>query len=204
MTVRVARLAAAGLVAASLVLVGGCSLIPTVQRDTSSPSADAGATDDLLLGLTRYPVAERVPAPTISGTTLGGTPLDLASLRGKVVVLNAWASWCEPCKTELPVLVAEAKAAKAAYASSIAFVGLDVNDTEPGAAARMVDRFGVSYPSIVDDGAKLLARIPGVPPEAIPSTVVIDKKGRVAARVIGEVKPGMLAPLLAELSAESG
>ena len=119
-------------------------------------------------------------------------------------MLNAWASWCEPCKTELPVLVAEAKAAKAAHASSIAFVGLDVNDTEPGAADQMVARFDVSYPSIVDDGAKLLARIPGVPPEAIPSTVVIDRQGRVAARVIGEVKPGMLAPLLAELSAESG
>jgi len=82
-------------------------------------------------------------------------------------------------------------------------VGLDVNDTEPGAADRMVDRYNVTYPSIIDDGAKLLARIPGVPPEAIPSTVVIDRQGRIAARVIGEVKPGMLGPLLGELAAES-
>jgi len=184
-------------------LVGGCSLIPTVQGSSSSSSADAGATDDLLLGLTRYPVADRVPAPTISGTTLDGTPLNIEKLRGKIVVLNAWASWCEPCKTELPVLVAEAAAADAAHPSSVEFVGLDVNDTEPGAADRMVDRYNVTYPSIIDDGAKLLARIPGVPPEAIPSTVVIDRQGRIAARVIGEVKPGMLGPLLDELAAES-
>ena len=203
MTAPVVRLGLAVLVAASLALVGGCSLIPTVQGSTSLSSADTGTSEDLLLGLTRYPMADRVSAPTISGTTLDGSPLNLETLRGKVVVLNAWASWCEPCKTELPVLVAEARAADAAHPSLVEFVGLDVNDTESGAAARMVDRFDVPYPSIVDDGAKLLARIPVVPPEAIPSTVVIDRQGRIAARVIGEVKPGMLGPLLDELATES-
>ena len=66
----------------------------------------------------------------------------------------------------------------------------------------MVARFGIPYPSVVDDGARLLARVPGVPPEAVPSTVIIDRQGRVAARIIGTVKAGMLDDLLAELVAE--
>lgn len=150
-----------------------------------------------MIGLTRYPVGERKPAPDIRGTTLAGTPYALADQRGTVVVLNSWASWCEPCKDELPLLVQEHATAPA----GVTFVGLNVNDTVSSAQA-MVQRYGVTWPSVVDNGARLLATIPGVPPGAVPSTVVIDKQGRIAARVIGRVKPGMLAPVLAELTAE--
>ena len=98
----------------------------------------------------------------------------------------------------MPVLVGVAKSSDP---KSVSFVGLDVNDTVDAANA-MVEKFGIPYPSIVDKGARLLAHVPGVPPEAIPSTVVLDRQGRVAARVIGTVKPGMLEPVIAELQAE--
>jgi len=164
-----------------------------------SGCANASDGSDSPFGLTRYSGDDRAPVGTISGTTLSGGTLDVSSLRGKVVVLNAWASWCEPCEQELPALTA---AASASDNEQVAFVGLDVKDT-PNAARAMAQRLSVSYPSIEDPEGSLLAQIPGVPPEAIPSTVVLDRQGRVAARVIGTVKPGMLEPVLAELIAES-
>ena len=142
--------------------------------------------------------AKLTDAPSLAETTLTGSAFDVAQHRGKVVVLNSWASWCDPCREELPVLVPLSKAVNPA---DITFVGLDVNDTASAAAAR-VKEFGIPYPSIVDDGAKKLSMIPGVPPGAIPSTVVIDRHGRIAARVIGAVKPGVLDPVLADLAAE--
>ena len=132
----------------------------------------------------------------MSGVTVDGGYLDLSSLRGKVVVLNAWASWCEPCKEELPVLVALANAHP-----EVDFVGLDVKD-QPDEANAMISTYEIPYPSIVDRGASILLTIPTVPPEAVPSTVVIDRQGRVAARVIGTVKAGMLEPVLAAIAAE--
>lgn len=195
MSVRLSGLARAVALAA---LLSGCGLVPPLTSPYSSPPPSAASTTDVSLGLTRYAEGDRAAVPAIGGTTLDGAPLDLASLRGKVVVVNSWASWCAPCTEELPVLV---EAAKAASPADVAFVGLNINDTRDAAAA-MVATFGIPYPSIVDNGARLLARLPGVPPEAVPSTVVIDRQGRVAARVIGTVKPGMLDEVLAELVAE--
>jgi len=188
-------------VATALVL-GGCGLLPDLpapNRTTSTGAASAvpTATGDAVLGLTRYAVADRQPLPALAGATLDGHQLALSSLRGRVVVLNAWASWCEPCKSELPVLAAAARAA----GPGVAFVGLDVTDQSSGALA-MNAADGVTYPSIVDSTGSLLRGIPGVPPTAIPSTVVLDRRGDVAARIIGAVKPGVLEPVLADLAAE--
>ena len=188
--------------AVGVLALTSCGLISA--GTTSSPESSSGeatssaATDDGGLGLTRFAPGERPDAPSLAGTTLTGSAFDVAQHRGKVVVLNSWASWCDPCREELPVLVPLSKAVNPA---DITFVGLDVNDTASAAAAR-VKEFGIPYPSIVDDGAKKLSMIPGVPPGAIPSTVVIDRHGRIAARVIGAVKPGVLDPVLADLAAE--
>ena len=190
----------AGVLAVGLMSLTSCGLVSTASTaptDSSMSDSSTSSNDDGL-GLTRFAINERDAAPELAGTTLTGSAYDVAHERGKVVVVNSWASWCDPCKDELPVLVALARNASPAH---VAFVGLDVNDTANGAAAR-VKEFGIPYPSIVDDGAKKLARIPGVPPGAIPSTVVLDRHGRIAARVIGAVKPGMLDPVLAELTAE--
>jgi len=186
-------------------LISGCSMLPTLASPTrSTPSATSipdpsySGTSDLSMGLTRYAIGERQPAPALTGPTLTGTTYNLAAERDKVVVVNNWASWCDPCREELPVLVSLANSANP---KEVAFVGLDVNDKQAPAEAR-VKEFNIPYPSMIDDGAHLLAQIPGVPPYAIPSTIVVDKHGLIAARIIGTVKAGQLEPILSELSAE--
>ena len=188
-------------------LLSGCSLMPqlaTPTRTTSAPGTTSipdpsySGTSDLSMGVTQYAPGERKPAPDLKGTTLTGSTYDVASNRGKVTVVNNWTSWCDPCREELPVLVS---LANSATPKEVAFVGLDVNDTQAPAEAR-VKEFAIPYPSMIDDGAHLLARSPGVPPYAIPSTIVVDKHGLIAARIIGTVKPGQLEPILSELSAE--
>ena len=192
------RMLGVGVMIAASMAVTACSLLPALPAPTPSAIASASSTDDISLGLTRYSPEDRKPVTGVTGTTLDGKQLDISSLRGRVVVINAWASWCDPCQEELPVLVSVANSSDP---KSVSLVGLDVNDTLDAANA-MVKKFAIPYPSIIDKGARLLVHVPGVPPEAIPSTVVLDRQGRVAARVIGTVKPGMLEPVIAELQAE--
>lgn len=146
-----------------------------------------------LVGATAIAAAEREAMPAISGPTLSGSSLDLASLRGRVVVLNSWASWCGPCGDEAPQIAAFRAAADP---DAVEVVGLDVND-RPGDARDFVDRYAIDYPSIVDSDGSLLATIPGVPPAALPSTVVIDAQGRIAGRVIGPATAAQLTDLVA-------
>lgn len=173
------RWIAAALVGATLLSACGRSLPPQVGTESVAP-ADRGA-----------PLA-------ISGPTLDGGSLDLADLRGSVVVLNDWASWCGPCRDETPTLVHLSQTVDPA---SVRIVGLNVKD-EPAAAQAFTRELGVTYPSIVDPEGALLATIPGVPPAALPSTVVLDRQGRIAARIIGAVDPGSLAGLVSSLEAE--
>lgn len=168
---------------AGLVLVASL-LTPACGRDAPPQS---------LVGATSIAVPERVAAPPLSGATLEGGTLDLASLRGKVVVLNAWASWCGPCADEAPQLEAFSGSADPA---SIAVVGLNVSD-RPGDARDFAATHGLAYPSIVDSDGALLATIPGVPPAALPSTVIIDEQGRIAASVIGPTSSDQLRTLVA-------
>jgi thiol-disulfide isomerase/thioredoxin len=193
-----ARRAATALACAFVLAGCGDAVGSTSAPSAPSTSVAASGPGDVTVGMTRYAASERVAAPSISGTTLGGTALDLASLRGKVVVLNSWASWCGPCKDELPELVSLAKGSDLAR---VAFVGLDVKDEHDGAVA-MAAAYGIPYPSIADPDGRLLLRVPGVPPDAVPSTVVLDREGRIAARVIGSVEKGQLEPVLADLVAE--
>ncbi len=143
----------------------------------------------------------RGPAPALRGTTLDGSALDVASLRGKVVVLNYWASWCGPCRDEAGALQ---KAYDTTHATGVAFVGVVAGgkDSTQNAAA-FVQRFDVPYPSIYDgDNAVLLALAGTLPPASIPSTLVLDREGRVAARTLGPIDysglRGMIDPVVAE------
>ncbi|MSY17083.1 MAG: redoxin domain-containing protein [Actinobacteria bacterium] len=125
--------------------------------------------------------------------------MDLATLAGSVVVLNSWASWCAPCIEETPELIA---ASLRTASSDVVFVGLNVKD-EPTKARKFVEQLQIPYDSIMDPEGALLATLPEVPPGALPSTLVIDRTGRVAVRIIGQVPPGELAGILEAVSAES-
>ncbi|AJE83134.1 MULTISPECIES: TlpA family protein disulfide reductase [Streptomyces] len=152
-------------------------------------------------GISTVKSADRKPGPEISGKTLQGKPLDLADLRGKLVVLNVWGSWCPPCRAEAPGFV---KVAKATEPKGVEFVGLNTRDTGTGPAKRFEENFGVPYPSLYDPAGRLMLRFPKgtLNPQAIPSTLVLDRKGRVAARSLqplsGEDLQKMLDPLIAE------
>jgi len=149
-----------------------------------------------LVGASSIPAAERETMPPIGGPTLDGSSLDLASLGGKVVVLNAWASWCGPCADEAPQI---AEFRQSTDPAKVAVVGLDVTD-KSGDAKEFAAKYGITYPSIVDPEGALLATIPGVPPAALPSTVIIDAQGRIAGRVIGATTTAQLSELVAAAS----
>jgi thiol-disulfide isomerase/thioredoxin len=151
-----------------------------------------------VVGTTSIAAADREALPPITGSTLDGSPIDLSDLRGKVVVLNSWASWCEPCRSEVPAFVtldAEVDPAQ------VAVIGLDVSDDDKAAKA-FAHEFGVTYPSVVDADGTILPTIPGVPPAAVPSTVIIDREGRIAVRIIGEADHAELSTLVDQVAAE--
>jgi thiol-disulfide isomerase/thioredoxin len=145
--------------------------------------------------------AQRTPAPPVSGRTLDGARFSLAEQRGATVVLNVWGSWCAPCRDEAPDLV---KAAKRLRGEDVQFVGVNVREPGVASAQAFVRRFGVPYPSIYDrDGSELLGFRDTLPPDAIPSTLVIDPQGRVAARVLGTVDTTTLVGLVHDVEASA-
>jgi thiol-disulfide isomerase/thioredoxin len=120
----------------------------------------------------------------VTGTTLTGTHLSLASYRGKVVVVNFWGSWCNPCRSEVQgfVQVANDYAAK-----GVAFVGIDIRDSR--AAALAFDRqFHVPYPSIFDNSETLALQFPHAIPASTPTTIVIGRTGEIVAKVTGPIE----------------
>jgi peroxiredoxin len=143
--------------------------------------------------------ADRQPAPPITGQTLTGESFSLADHVGDVVVLNVWASWCAPCRSEAPAL---ADVAADTRGKGVQLVGLVTRDSDAASRA-FVDRFQLDYPHVIDsDGALQLQFRETLPPQAIPSTLIIDKQGRVAARVLGEVSAPTLRGLVEPLQQE--
>lgn len=140
--------------------------------------------------------AERVPAPELSGQTLDGETYSLADDRGEIVVLNVWASWCAPCRAEAPEL--EGVWADV-QGDGVQFIGLNTRDSTVS-AERFVDTMGLSFPSVQDtDGRLQLLFSDSLPPQAIPSTLVIDREGRVAARMLGKVSAATLRGVIDEV-----
>jgi thiol-disulfide isomerase/thioredoxin len=151
--------------------------------------------------ITTMPPAERQAAPALRGRTLDGKQISLAAFKGKVVVLNVWGSWCPPCRKETPDLVA---AAKALRPKGVEFLGINTRDNDPGPAKAFVRIFEVPYPSVYDPhGAQLLGFRDTLPPSAIPSTLVIDRQGRVAARVLGPMTRRTVEALAGDVAESS-
>ncbi|MFI6452143.1 TlpA family protein disulfide reductase [Streptosporangium amethystogenes] len=165
---------------ALLVAVAGCAGNQGAQPQTGDTRFIAGDGK-----ITLFQAADRKVAPPVEGETLDGGTATLAAHKGKVVVLNFWASWCAPCRAEAPVLKDIAAKTKA---DGVEFLGIDFKDRKADALA--FERSHKSgYPSIFDQPGKVALSFQGtVPPAAIPSTLIIDRQGRIAARALGAVK----------------
>jgi cytochrome c biogenesis protein CcmG/thiol:disulfide interchange protein DsbE len=106
--------------------------------------------------------------------------LQLSSLRGKVVVLNFWASWCQPCKLEAPDLAASAKK----WSGRVVVLGVDVNDPR-GDARGFMRKYGITYP-IVHDNKNVTSPKYGL--TGLPETFFLDRRGRIVSHVISGIK----------------
>jgi thiol-disulfide isomerase/thioredoxin len=121
---------------------------------------------------------------TLTGRDLEGDRLSTAEFRGKPVVAVVWGSWCAPCRAEAPDVVAAARE----VGNRAQFVGINIRDASPDQARSFVRNFDVPYPSYFSpDGEAMLAFSGTLTPNSIPSFVVLDAEGRVAASIIGEL-----------------
>ena len=146
------------------------------------------------------PVEDRSPLPSFSGETLGGGVFDTKNVEAEILLVNIWGSWCAPCRKEAPVL----RAMWQKYRDqSVQFVGIDVKDNDASAIA-FEKSFGIDYPSIRsgDSATATLALADALPQAAVPSTVITDREGRVAVRIIGAATKTTLDDLLGSLVAE--
>ena len=161
---------------ATVLLLTGCSLNHSDQHSGVER-----------VGLTLFSDAARHQV-RLAGATLKGGQFTLRNLRGNVVVVNVWASWCGPCRAESPLL---ARMAGRMRPRGVAFVGIDERD-DAAAARRFAARSGARYPELFDRTGQLLAGLPQLPQMGIPSTLIIDPAGRAAARIIGAAHPAPL------------
>lgn len=152
-------------------------------------------------GISTVAKGERTNAPKLDGTTLDGKPLDIADYKGKVVVLNVWGSWCAPCRAEAKHF---AKVSEETKAQGVQFVGINTRDPQKAAAINFEQDYGVTYPSLFDPTGKLLLRFPKgtLSPRAIPSTVIVDRDGKIAARTLAAVDAEKLREMIDPLIAE--
>ena len=165
------------LVLVVLTLVTGCGRGTSCSGDSGFQCGDGA--------ITLLPVAKRRQPDTVAGTTLTGTKVSLRQYRGKVVVINVWGSWCGPCRSEADDL---AQAAKELQPRGVVFLGINTRDNSADTALAFVRGHHMPYDSIFDPGGSTLGSFHRtLSPNAIPSTVVIDAQGRVAASIIGEI-----------------
>ncbi|AZM54751.1 redoxin domain-containing protein [Streptomyces sp. WAC 01529] len=153
-------------------------------------------------GISTAKKGDRKALPELDGETLDGEKLDIAdAYKGKVLVINVWGSWCAPCRAEAPNFV---KVAKEKKAKGVEFVGINTRDPERGPALAFEKAHEVPYPSVYDPTGKLMLRFPrgSLNPNAIPSTLVVDRDGKIAARTqqpLNEAKlRKMIDPVVAE------
>lgn len=179
------------------ILLAGCT--PAVIGGWTEDGAEAGyVSGDGTVS--SWEADQRGEPVRLVGTDFAGAYVDTGTWGGDVVVINTWYAACPPCRVESPDLVA---AAQDYAAQGVHFIGLNGTD-DAGAAQPFERNFEIPYPSIGDTDGTAIAALQGrVPVEAVPTTVVLDRQGRVMSRIIGRLDPTTLRELIDAALAES-
>ncbi|WP_405699978.1 MULTISPECIES: TlpA family protein disulfide reductase [unclassified Streptomyces] len=189
------------------VVLAGAGLAVAVGAVLASGGTGAGAPDGRVsavraaAGAAVVDPGARQEAPALAGADLDGQPVGLTDFRGQVVVLNVWGSWCGPCRAEADGLE---RLSRQTRDEGVRFLGINTRDRDRAAARSFVRAHGLSFPSLHDPTGELLLRFPPalLNPQSIPSTLVIDRRGRIAVGIGGAVTEEQLRPLLTRVVEE--
>ncbi|MBW0254443.1 TlpA family protein disulfide reductase [Cellulomonas sp. PS-H5] len=189
-------LRAAALVATAVVALAGCA--PSETTGASVPNQGYVSGDG---SVQTWDVDERGEPVAVTGTTYQGEQVDTADWLGQIVVLNTWYAACPPCRSEAPTLAA---LARDRADDGVRLLGINVEDAA-GAALAFERTFDIPYPSIDDSGGTAVSALSGtIPLQAVPTTVILDRQGRVAARIVGLAEESTLGAVVDDVVAESG
>jgi thiol-disulfide isomerase/thioredoxin len=200
LTVSTLRTFAAAIAVGALCLsVSACS----VDANSIAAQARSGDGKGFVSGdgtIERVALDKRSTPLTLSGTTLQGTPWKIADVKDKVLVLNVWGQWCGPCVAEMPHLQ-QVWSQLSAAGKPVQFMGINYRDGVETAEA-FVRANRITYPSLQDDGGRTLLALRGKA-NTTPTTLVLDRQGRIAARVSGPVTAATLSGLVNDVLGES-
>jgi thiol-disulfide isomerase/thioredoxin len=179
---------------ACLIALTGCSSLEGTDG-RGYPGGDGG--------ITELAADERDDPVELEGEDLEGKDISLEEFRGQVTVVNVWWSGCGPCRHEAPWLTS---VAKEMADQQVEFVGVNIRDSSPDNGLSFVREFDIPFRSIYDPtGVAMLAFNGDVPPHAVPTTLVLDREGRIAARVLGPLPSEItLRNLVEKVVAEDG
>lgn len=183
----------AALTAASVVLaMAGCA-----STDELPSTSGSGGTTSVDGRIVEIPAEDRGDAVAFAGVDEAGNPVSSEDFAGQVYVVNFWFAACAPCRVEAPMLEEVWQTYKP---EGVGFIGVNIYD-QPATALTFANDYGITYPSIIDiiDGRTKLAFAAVTPIQATPTTLVMDREGRVAARVIGQLPAAsILSTLVAD------
>jgi thiol-disulfide isomerase/thioredoxin len=166
------------------------------QAGLSGCAGDGGASASAVGDgvVEQFAPSQRRRLGEVTGTLLTGKPFSSRDLAGDVVVYNVWGSWCAPCREEAPVL---RRVHEETRESGVSFVGVNVRDNDSSALA-FERTYGIEYPSINTDTSTDALRAFGnaIPPSAVPSTLIVDRDGMIAARIVGATSYATLSGLV--------
>jgi thiol-disulfide isomerase/thioredoxin len=179
--------------------LAGCSNDPLAEQYLNGGNSNYIAGNDIL----EVKAADRAAPIEFTGETDAGVKLSRSDFAGDVLVVNFWYASCAPCRAEAPDLEALSQKYEGAGAS---FVGVNIYDGSDTSLA-FARKFGISYPSLLDSqaGTVRLAFAGSISPKAVPTTFVLDKQGRIAARILGQLQArSILDTIVGELVKEGG
>ncbi|MCS5732173.1 TlpA disulfide reductase family protein [Herbiconiux daphne] len=192
------RAAVAATAVAATLLLAGCSSDPLAQQYLDGSNKGYISGDGTV---TEVEPADRGEPVQFTGTDENGGTVSSADYAGQVLVLNFWYAGCAPCRAEAPDLE---KLNNDFQGRDVSFLGVNVRDQAPTAIS-FAETYDVTYPSVIDtDGAMQLAFSGTVAPNAVPTTLVIDQQGRVAARILGQLSDASILETLITSNLEPG